>query len=172
MNRLTSRIIQLGVVLGIIVVFVDFFFSPLTPLDWLALTVSFAFAAVMIVDSIASLVPKRFAQKETVNVRSERDHGDAFRELEDLVEGAVYRHHDESMELLTIRLRSLLLGVAATRSRLTKEQLRVLSKHDASALAAQAKNRQLASLISRPGHADLNAHELDDLLSKIEDWLS
>lgn len=172
MNRLTGQIIQLGVVFGIIVVFVDFFFSPLAPLDWLALAVSFAFVAAMIVDSIVSLVPKGSVTKQNVNLASEPDNGDAFQDLEDLVEGAVYRHQRESIELLTLRLRSILFGAAAARTRLTKEQIRDLSQRGTAALGAEVKDQQLAGLLSRTNRTDLNPRELDALLYKIEDWLS
>lgn len=167
MNRQTTQILELGIIFAVVVAFADVFLIQLPVLDWLALAVAFFFVAAVILDSVARLVPS-----EKRKLQSTREIDDELQYLADVIDRAINRHEHESLQLLSEKLRSIALGTVAARRKLSKKEILELARNDPSSLLAIVKDEQIVRLLL--GNAQMpevaDRHQVEELLSKIEDW--
>lgn len=166
MNKETSEILQLGVVFGVIAIFLDLFLIPLPVLNWLALGVAFLFVSVIILLRVASLVPM---QSRSVCSRPEKS--DELDDLTEVVERAYGKHQSESIDVLTDKLRSIAINTAAAKTRLSKKEVMDLAEGDPASLARMLDDEELSSLLAEGyhGHERLKYSQVNHLLMKIED---
>ena len=164
MNKQVARIVQLGIIFTVIVVFLDVFLIQLPILDWLALGVTFFFVAVAILDSVASLVSK---EKPKLGSRPEKD--DELQYLSDVVDRAINRNEHESLGVLSEKLRSIATGAVAVRTKLSKKEILERADNDPSSLLAIVKDQQIVKALAKNAMLEgVKREQIETLLSKIE----
>lgn len=169
MNEQVTKILQLGIIFTVVIVFLDVFLTQLPVLDWLALGITFFFIAVAILDSLARLVPKEKRGQIQV-LRKEED--EELEQLANLVARAINRRENEAQKLLSEKLRSIALGTAAARTGFSKREIRELAEKDPDSLRMLVKDEQIMKLLAGNGQflSGADASQLDELISKIESW--
>ena len=166
MNKETSEILQLGVVFGVIAVFLDLFLIPLPVLNWLALGVAFLFVSVIILQSVASLVPR-----QTRIISSPPEKSDELDDLTEVIGRAYGKNQNESIDVLTDKLRSIAINTVAAKTRFSKKEVMDLAANDPAFLARMLNDEQLSSLVAEGYHRHerLNYSQVNQLLMKIEE---
>jgi len=166
MNKKASEVLQLGIVFGVIVIFLDFFLIPLPVLNWLALGVAFLFVSAIILQSVASLVPR-----QSQIVPSPPEKSDELDDLAEVVERAYGKDHSESSDALTEKLRSIAINAAAAKTRLSKKEVMDLAEKDPASLARMLNDEKLSSLLAEGyhGHERLKYSQINQLLIRIEE---
>jgi hypothetical protein len=167
MNKQATQILQLGVFLSALVVFLDIFLMQLPVLDWLGLGVAFFFVAILILDLTAQL-----AHQEKHPATSKHQEHDELEWLEELADRAVHGHHPESINVLSERLRSLAITTVAARKRLTRKELQELADNDPKSLDSIVKDAQMVKLLARNASALKTGSrlEFEELISRIVNW--
>jgi len=163
MNDRVTGIIQLGIIFGILVVFLDVFLYQLPVLAWLALGLAFFFVAVIIIESVTRLVP-------TVRPRvpSKLVHEDELQHLSLIVHRALELHDQQAQSMLGEKLRSIVLSALAARMKLSRGDLVQLAERNADSLQAIVNDKEMLGLLSSKKSNHESAQQLDQLLSKIE----
>ena len=163
MNDQVTATIQLGIIFGIIVVFLDVFLYQLPVLAWLALGLAFFFVAVIITESVTRLVPT-----ERQRPLSSLVHEDELQHLSLIVQRALGMHDPEAQNMLAERLRSIVLSALGARMKVSRGEIVDLAEKDPDALQAIVDDKEMLGLISSKKSSHESAQQLDQLLSKIE----
>ena len=163
MNDRVTATIQLGIIFGIIVVFLDVFLYQLPVLAWLALGLVFFFVAVIITESVTRLVPT-----ERQRPFSKLVHEDELQHLSLIVHRAVDMHDPEAQNMLAERLWSIALSALGARMKVSRGEIVDLAEKDPDALQANVDDKEMLELISSKKSSHESAQQLDQLLSKIE----
>jgi hypothetical protein len=167
MNKETSEILQLGVVFAAVAVLLDLFLITLPVLNWLALGVAFLFVSVMILESVAKLVPRQSRRTPPTPQRT-----DELDTLTDVVESAYVRNQSESLEILLDKLKSIAINNVAARTRLSKKEVMDLAANNPGSLASLLNVKELPWLLATGYHRHerLNQKQLNEVLTRMEDW--
>jgi flagellar biosynthesis/type III secretory pathway M-ring protein FliF/YscJ len=166
LRQQVKAIIELGVVFSIVVVFLDFFLGSIQILSWVALSITFALFAALILDSVSRLIPRSTVR--TSNVPERRD-GDQQR-LERTLERAIAKHDPESAKVLGERLRSVIFGMTAYRTGLSESELRQLAEQNPESLAAIVRDEQIREILQahEPVLRTGASREIAAILTKVE----
>jgi len=158
-------ILWIGLFFSIVVAVVDFFLARIPVLNWAALTVSFAFLAIFVLDLVVKLVPR---SRPAVPPPSEW-HEDELQRLARLVGNALVKHDPESLSVLQGRLRSVTLTTIAERASLAETQIVQLAEHDAAALQEITEDKLISDLIACPASVRVDDPQtIEKVLSKLE----
>jgi hypothetical protein len=162
MNEQITETIQLGIVFGVIVVFLDIFLFQLPVLAWLALGLTFFFVAAIILESVTRLVPReRHASVSSPGPEDELQH------LSVIVQRALDRHDHEAQGVLAEKLRSIALSTVAGRMKLSRREITELAEKEPDSLSIIANDQEIIELLAGKRYDIEDSRQLDELLSKI-----
>lgn len=163
MNNRVTETVQLGIVFGVIVVFLDVFLLQLPILAWLALGLAFFFVAVIILESVTRLVPSE-RQRPLSNLMPE----DELQHLSSVVQRALDDHDQDAQNVLTEKLKSIALSTVAARMRLSKREIMELAENNPDSLHTIVVDPEMLELLSGKTSNHQDRQRLNQLLSKIE----
>jgi hypothetical protein len=163
MNDRVTETIQIGIIFGIIVVFLDVFLFQLPVLAWLALGLAFFFVAVIIIESMTRLVPR-----ERQRLPSKLVHEDELQHLSLTVHRALDMHDQEAQSMLAEKLRSIVLSTLAARMKVSRREIVDLAEKNSDSLQAIVSDKEMLGLLSGKKSNHESAQQIDQLLSKIE----
>jgi hypothetical protein len=173
MNERITEIIQLGIVFGVVVVFLDAFLprvpsiagasESLKVLSWMALSLAFFFVAVLIVESVMKLVPIE-SQRSTPNTVPQ----DELQHLSRIIYRAIERQDQEAQSLLVEKLRSIVQSNLAAGMNLSRREIAELAEQGSLSLPGVVNDQQMLELLANKVPKSVGRQQVDQLLSKIE----
>jgi membrane protein implicated in regulation of membrane protease activity len=167
MNRQAAQILQLGLFFAGGVIFLDLLLTQLPDLDWLVLSLVFLLAAVAILGSVTSVVPRQTGRSISLQQRENE-----FQRLANVVNAAVYGHDKGSLRVLSEHVKALALGALAARTRLSKKEILELAENDKQSLQAIVQDEEMMRyLAGYQAHDEAPSEKkFEEMLSKIEGW--
>jgi len=166
MNTKAKHILELGIFFAGAVIILDTLLIQIPVLDWFALGLAFFLAAALIISSIARTIPwQRRTAVRIPQTRNELQH------LADIIDAAVYGGDSNSSKILSEEIRSIVLGVVAVRTKLSKREIIALAENHPENLRVVVRDDEIIKFLT--GHSfgqALGEKELEETLSKIEDW--
>ena len=163
MNDRVTKTIHLGIIFGIIVVFLDVFLYQLPVLFWVALGLAFFFVAVIITESVTGLV-----SSEKQKLPSDLVHEDELHRLSLVIHRALDMHDQPAQIMLAEKLRAIALSALAAQMKVSGEEMVRLAEGNSDSSQALVNDKEVLGLLSSKKSNYESAQQLDQLLSKIE----
>ncbi len=169
MKKQVARILQMGAFFAGAVIILDLLLKQIPVLDWFALGLVFSLAAALILESVATSVPR-----ETLRATAIRNKEEELQYLADAIDAAIYQRDKKSLRILSEELRSLALGTIAGQTRLPKKEILELATNEPQSLQAIVRDERMMKLLARNGPfaGGVSEKELEGMLSEILSWSS
>lgn len=167
MNAQARHVLQLGVFFAGTIIILDALLLQIPVLDWLALGLAFFFIAASILASIARRVP--WQRRKVISIPETRNE---LEYLAGVIDSALYRDDPNSSRTLSEEIKSIVLGVVAVRTRLSKKEILELAENHPENLRVMIHDDVIMRLLASHPQLDANLTEekLEQTLSKIDSW--
>ncbi len=167
MNAQVRHILELGVFFASTIIILDALLIQIPVLDWFALGLAFFFIAASILASIARQVP--WQRRKVISIP---DTGNELEYLAHVIDSAVYRGDPNSSRILSEEIKSIVLGVVAVRTNLSKREILELAENHPENLRLMIQEDGIMKFLASYPQLDasLTEEKLEQTLSKIDSW--
>lgn len=167
MREHTRRLFELAIFYVAVVAIAEFFLARIPTMNWLALGSAFLFFTILITSSVQRLLTK----SELTAVKFSYKHEDELERLAKVIENALVEENAESLKALEKRLTALAQAASVYVAGEFGSRPESTGEHGLESRPAGEEDILAYTPAGQITCENLSAREMENLLSKIEDWL-
>jgi len=166
----TKQFLEIGAFYLVALIVVDFLLRGYPVLTWLTLAAAFAIFSTIIIGTLYELA----AKKPVKPIQPQRKYEDELAHIERLTKNVLEGGDVGSTSLLSERLKLTLLSATALHLNLSNNQLSDMIEHNPRLIEERLDDPEVLHALTsdKPLISPGDARSLQDILSKMENWLS